>query len=42
MKNKKSPCRRKSDILTQEVVGEMMIYDLKINQAYWFDPTSSE
>ena len=35
------PCSRKKDILMQEIIGEIMIYDLKINKAYLLNSTSS-
>lgn len=41
MKLNIKPQSRTNDILTQEVVGEVMIYDLIANQAYLLNPTSS-
>lgn len=41
MSKKIKPNSRKNDLLVQEVVGEVMIYDLLINRAYLLNPTSS-
>lgn len=41
MKTNLKPSGRTNDILTQEIVGEVMLYDLTINKAYLLNPTSS-
>jgi hypothetical protein len=41
MKPNIKPRNRTNDLLTQNVVGETMIYDLRINKAFLLNPTSS-
>ncbi len=41
MKFETKPCARKSEILTQQIAGETLVYDLKKNKAYCLNETSS-
>lgn len=41
MKLKIKPECRTNDILSQEVIGEVMLYDLKVDKAFLLNPTSS-
>jgi hypothetical protein len=41
MKYQTNPVSRKDDIIVQELKGEVLIYDLKINKAYCLNETSA-
>jgi hypothetical protein len=41
MKHQTNPVSRKDDILVQELKGEVLIYDLKINKAFCLNETSA-
>lgn len=41
MKSETKPCVRKSEILTQRIAGETLVYDLRKNKAYCLNETSS-
>ena len=41
MASKNNPTGRKKDIITQQLKGEVLIYDLQINKAYCLNETSA-
>lgn len=41
MASKNNPTARRTDVVVQELKGEVLIYDLKINKAYCLNETSA-